>query len=114
MTKLAYIIGCPALGLIEAVADAALAAERLESLGWKIAACVPSPLLSFQDWLEVPKLLHGADVAMLYYSGHGYSRKMGGAIETGLYSGVPIPHAWLTQNVIGPLRASTQCNSLVP
>jgi hypothetical protein len=108
MTARAYIIGCPALGLQEAIADAAVSAQRLQQIGWSLAGCNVAPLVDKAGWLDVRDKLSGADKAMIYYSGHGYAGKVDGKIETGLYSGTCISHAWLMAKVIVPLRATTK------
>jgi hypothetical protein len=108
MTSRAYIIGCPALGLHEAVADALVSKQRLEQLGWTVVGCNTEPLFGKAGWLDVRDKLSGADKALIYYSGHGYAGKVDGKIETGLYSGTCISHAWLMANVLVPLRATTK------
>lgn len=108
MTKRCYIVGCPALGLREAVADATLAAQRLDGLRCDVTAIRTGELMTKADWLDVRDKLAGSELALIKYSGHGYCGKVDGKVETGLYSGTLISHAWLMKNVIAPLRATTK------
>jgi hypothetical protein len=64
-------------------------------------------VVNLEQWIDAALWLCGADVALLFYSGHGFRGKFEGKIVTGIWSGVPITHALFEQSVLAPVRRNT-------
>lgn len=108
MKKRALIVGCTGGGLPECAADAKLAAWYLSQRPFGIDCRVlTADLVNLEQWIDAALWLRGADVAVLYYSGHGFRGVYGGQVYTGIWSGVPITHALFEQSVLAPVRLHT-------
>lgn len=108
MTKRALLVGCTGGGLPECANDPRLAARYLSTAPYNFDCHIVSDeTITLEKWIAETLWLYGADVAVLLYSGHGYRAKVGGKVQTGIWSGVPISHALFEQSVLAPLRKNT-------
>jgi len=108
MTKRALLVGCTGGGLPECAGDAQLMAAFLSRPPFNFECkIVIQAAIQPKEWEVAKDFLLGADVAILFYSGHGFRQKLDGKVFTGIWSGVPITHALFNQYILAPLRGKT-------
>jgi|GEM_PF-2987143 len=113
MTKRALLVGCTGGGLVQEGKNDPQYSASVLSMTQAIApykfAChvVSADTITLEQWVNESLWLQGADVAVLFYSGHGFRARASGKIITGIWSGVPISHALFEQSVLAPTRKNT-------